>query len=304
MMDATDHHPNARWAKKDAGVWRRPPGLVVLIGGLMVALLAGGGRSVYAQPTAPQPSVITLAPHLTEWVFSAGAGQHLIATVAYSDYPTQAQTLPRIGHHQGFQVEQILAFAPDLVLAWPAGGQSDIIHKLRALGVKVWPMQIQQLQDIPKHIRALGQYFHTQALANARASELEHQLKQLHSFKEAPAVSYFYQLWHAPLMTINGNHFISQGLALCGGRNIFENAATLTPQVSREAVLQKNPSHIFMSASQAQWHAKGQGWRAFTQLQAVKHDQLIAVDADRLQRPTARLIEYLPQLCAHLSHKK
>jgi ABC-type hemin transport system substrate-binding protein len=55
---------------------------------------------------APQPAVnddtegsrfISLAPHLTEIMFAAGAGKSLIGVVRYSDYPPAATQIPLIG---------------------------------------------------------------------------------------------------------------------------------------------------------------------------------------------------------------
>jgi len=40
--------------------------------------------------------IVSLAPNLTELLFSAGAGAHIIATVDYSDHPSPARSIPRI----------------------------------------------------------------------------------------------------------------------------------------------------------------------------------------------------------------
>ena len=53
---------------------------------LLGVLLCGCDRP---QSPAPDDSlrIVTLAPHLTELVFAAGAGEHLVGVSAYSDYP-------------------------------------------------------------------------------------------------------------------------------------------------------------------------------------------------------------------------
>ena len=40
-----------------------------------------------ANPGVAAERIVTLAPHLTELAYSAGAGDKLVGVVAYSDYP-------------------------------------------------------------------------------------------------------------------------------------------------------------------------------------------------------------------------
>jgi iron complex transport system substrate-binding protein len=47
--------------------------------------------------TGPVARIVTLAPHLAEGVYAAGAGDRLVATVEYSEYPADAAGVPRIG---------------------------------------------------------------------------------------------------------------------------------------------------------------------------------------------------------------
>src|SRR5689334_16313309 len=47
--------------------------------------------------SGPAHRIVALAPNITELVYAAGAGQYLVATTAYSDYPPQAKSLPQVG---------------------------------------------------------------------------------------------------------------------------------------------------------------------------------------------------------------
>ena len=46
---------------------------------------------------APAQRIVTLAPHAAESIYAAGAGDKLIGTVEYSDYPPAAKKVPRVG---------------------------------------------------------------------------------------------------------------------------------------------------------------------------------------------------------------
>ncbi len=60
--------------------------------------------------------IISLAPHLTEQVYSAGAGDKLVGVIDYSDYPDAAKTLPSVGNFAHLNIEKIVALKPDLIL--------------------------------------------------------------------------------------------------------------------------------------------------------------------------------------------
>src|ERR1700674_654247 len=45
----------------------------------------------------PAKRIVTLAPFLTELVFTAGAGDRVVGVSAYSDYPPEAKRLPQVG---------------------------------------------------------------------------------------------------------------------------------------------------------------------------------------------------------------
>ena len=83
---------------------RRPPALARWLLSLLAALPVAGQAVVeLPQPDmpplvleAPAERLITLSPHLAELVYAAGAGDRLLATVEYSDYPDAAKALPRV----------------------------------------------------------------------------------------------------------------------------------------------------------------------------------------------------------------
>src|ERR1051326_3324452 len=68
----------------------------------------------------PQPAarIVSLAPHVTEQLFAAGAGARLVAVSEYSDYPEEAKRLPQVASSGGVDLERVLALKPDLVVAW------------------------------------------------------------------------------------------------------------------------------------------------------------------------------------------
>ena len=69
----------------------------------------------------PARRIVSLAPHLTELLFAAGAGDAVVGVVSYSDYPPEAAQRPHVGDAQNLDVESIVTLQPDLVVAWQSG---------------------------------------------------------------------------------------------------------------------------------------------------------------------------------------
>ena len=78
----------------------------------------------------PAKRIVSLAPHITENLFAAGAGDLIIGTVSYSDYPDAALSIPRVGSYNNINIELIASTRPDLVIAWREGNQKNQVEKL------------------------------------------------------------------------------------------------------------------------------------------------------------------------------
>src|SRR2546425_9818600 len=70
---------------------------------------------------AAAPSrVVSFAPSATEIVFALGAGDRIVATDDFSDFPAEAKSLPKLGGVRT-SPEKIVALKPDLILAITSG---------------------------------------------------------------------------------------------------------------------------------------------------------------------------------------
>jgi len=276
--------------------------LLIWSGGLRaqpVAVLDDEGTLV--RLPAPAQRIISLSPHLAENVYSAGAGNALVATVEFSDYPRKARSLPRIGAYNAIDIERIITLKPDLVLAWGSGNGTQLVEHLRRLGMTVFVSEPLELEDIASLIERLGILAGTTDAAWPVASLYRQTIDGIRSHHRGKRkVSVFYQIWGAPLMTINGNHMISDVIRLCSGRNVFSELKVLAPQVSTEAVINADPEVIIASGAAGEHPEWLKNWLKWRSIHAVKRRQLYTLDADIIQRQTMRLLMGATQLCAIL----
>src|SRR5690606_21543931 len=63
---------------------------------------------------APARRIISLAPHVTELLFAAGAGPHVVGVARWSDFPGAARHIPLLGGTYSLDPERIVAREPEL----------------------------------------------------------------------------------------------------------------------------------------------------------------------------------------------
>ena len=249
----------------------------------------------------PARRIISLAPHVTELLFAAGAGKHVVGVVAYSDFPEAAKKLPEVGAYNAFDLESILALKPDLIVAWKSANPAAALEKLQAMSIPVFYSEPKQLEDVASNIERLGVLAGTQTVAELASADFRHKLAELRThYSNLSRVSVFYQIWHQPLMTVNGEHIISQVIELCGGRNVFADLPTLAPKISLEPVLLKDPEVIVAGNSALNHPGWKEDWRRWPNLRAVKNDHLFYVNPDIIQRHTPRILQGAEVLCRQL----
>ena len=266
----------------------------------LLALLAIAGCAAAQPLVAPAPAqrIVTLAPHLAELVFEAGAGDRLVGTVAWTDYPPAAAALPHVGDAFRIDLEALAALQPDLVLGWRGGNPDYLLEQLAQRGYRVVAMEPSTLDDIARHLLEIGELAGTEAAAREAAAIYRVDLYALRNAQAGkPELRVFYQVSWRPLYTVGGRQLISEIIALCGGRNVFADLGELAPAVAMEAVMARDPEVILT--------AEGQGadldeWRRWPAISAVAHGHLYTVDGDLVARPSPRILEGTRQVCAAL----
>ena len=253
--------------------------------------------------TLQQPArrIISLAPHVTELLFAAGGGEHIVGVVSYSDFPEQAKRIANIGDNRQIDLERVIALKPDLLVVWRHGSSERQLAQLRALGIPMFHSEPHKLDDIADSLLRLGKLMGTESVARPAAAALRGQLAALAArYGGRAPVSMFYQVWDKPIYTLNGAHIVSDAMRLCGGVNIFAAMKITAPVVGIEAVLQENPEAIFGSSEKSDPARGINMWKAFPNVTAVRNANLFTLDGNLLNRAGPRMIEGAAVLCEKL----
>ena len=249
-----------------------------------------------AAATAAPPRIVSLAPHLTEIAYAAGAGPALVGTVEYSDFPAAARDLPRVGDGWRVDFERVLALRPDVVLAWTSGTPRTTIERLAAMRLQVIEVPTFRLADVPAALRRIGELAGTRAEAERAARRFEVEVERLRlQYAGAAALSVFVQIDDEPLFTVNERHVISEAVELCGGRNVFAGLAQIAPQIDVEAVLAQDPA-VILSTDDTIAEPLRQ-WQRWPGLAAVRGGTVYSLSSDTVARASPRLVEGVRAVC-------
>jgi len=249
---------------------------------------------------APAQRIITLAPSMTELVFSLGAGDRIVGVMDFSNYPPAANDLPVVGRFDMLDMEQIVALQPDLIVAWRSGNPRSSLQRLQELGFTVYTAEPESLRSIASHLQRLGVLTGTETRANALAEDFIEQLDATsRRYADDRLIDVFYQVWDRPLVTVGGSELINDMIEVCGGRNVFRELGT-GPKVNLEDVLLKEPEVIIASGSDENSPTWLEDWRRWSQLPAVANNHLYTIPPDLVQRHSLRALQGLDLMCQHI----
>jgi iron complex transport system substrate-binding protein len=285
------------------------------LGGLLASVVA---VIAFAQPVpslrdddgrpalfgTPAVRVVTLAPSLTELVYAAGAGDKLVGVSAYSDFPPPARELPQVADASGISWESLLALKPDLVLAWKGGTKQADITRLHTLGVNVFAIEIRQLSDVSRAMRAIGKLVGRPLPADATAAAFDWEISQLRIENAAKAsLTVFVEISAKPLMTVNRDHVLSEVLAVCNGNNVFGDSPTLVSEPSREVMLKRSPAVVVRAKSEGAT-STAEATALYRGLDAMVAKRIYGITADYAFRPGPRLILAAREICQSLDQAR
>ena len=249
----------------------------------------------------PARRIVSLAPHLTETLFAAGAGERIVGSVEYSNYPPAAAKIARVGSYSQIDLERVIALRPDLIIAWQSGNAAAHVERLRALGFPVYVSQPDRIEEVASEIERLGVLAGSAPVAGRAAASFRRRLAALQKrYSRQPPVPTFYQIWKQPLMTVGRRQIISDVIRLCGGENVFGTLETMAPTVTVEAIIAANPEAIVASGMGEQRPDWLDDWQQWTSITAVARGNLFFVPPDLIQRHTPRLLDGAELLCQHL----
>ncbi|WP_070884444.1 helical backbone metal receptor [Pseudomonas argentinensis] len=241
--------------------------------------------------------VVSLAPSLSEIVLELGAGDTLVGVLDGGERPAALAHLPSVGRYGNLEMETLLALQPDLLLVWPGSVSAAQREQLQAFDIPMLVLEPHSLDELARQFLLVGERLGRPQAARRLHDRFVAGLEALRArYRRDEPLPVFYQVWDAPLYTVGGEQIISDALQVCGARNVFADLRLPAPQVSVEAVLQRDPALIIAGDAR-----QLQSWLRWPQLRAVRSEQLVVLPDKGLERPSFQMLAATARLCALLA---
>ena len=242
--------------------------------------------------------IVTLAPHLAELVYTAGAGERIVGVSAWSDYPPAVLEIEIVSDAFTVDLERLDRLAPTLILAWDSGTPRHVVDELRELQYRVEVIETRGLEDIATALERIGALTGDAETAAASADEFRRSIAELReAYSGLPSISVFYQVSGRPLYTVGGGHYIGEIVELCGGRNVFSDVGELAPPVTVEAVVSRDPEVALAGSSSGDAFAD---WDRWPDLNFNRYGNRFTLVPEEIGRATTRLMHAAEAVCETL----
>ncbi len=188
--------------------------------------------------------IVSLAPSITEILFSLGLGDRIIGVTTFCDYPEEAKKKPKIGGMWNPSLEAILRLKPDLVAVSTNGNHKEFEERLRAMGIRTYVFTARRLSDLPRDLREAGQAFGAGQRGEAMAREIEATMTRYNKPAPSRKKRVFFVVWPDPLVAAGPGTLIDDVLTLLGAENVAGKARVAYPKYSIEELIRQAPDII------------------------------------------------------------
>ncbi len=242
-------------------------------------------------PNGKVERIVSMAPSITETVYTLGLGDRMVGVTRYCAYPPEVQDLPKVGGYHNPNFEAVVALDPDLVILLSGDEPSrTAFHKLRIRTLVVCHDNVEGILDSFVQIGRVGP---AEADARKMAAGIRARLQAVRRKTAGlprPKVLFVIErslgsgkLEDAYVAGRDG--FFDEIITLAGGQNAYPPTTVRFPVVSAEGILWMDPDVIIdMTAGLAQGQQDQQtmlaDWKQVAEVEAVKAGRVHALTQD------------------------
>ena len=233
--------------------------------------------------------IVSLNPATTELFFALGAGSRLVGRTEYDLYPREAQAVPSLGGGMRPNVEAVLGVRPDLIVLYASQENRGAAARFRAAGVPTLSLRVDRIAHFRRTVLRLGEVLGDTAVARVVVDSVDRTLARVGAAtagRARPAA--FWKAWDSPVIAIGGGSFLTELVAVAGGRNIYGDDPRPSLDVTVEDVVRRDPDVVLAGPESAARMRSAPAWRA---LRAVREGRVLVVDTTLVGRPGVRLGE-------------
>ncbi len=262
------------------------------------------GRKVRI-PVDPK-RVVALAPSITEIIYDLKEEKRLKGVTQFSDYPSEAQLLPKVGSYVHLDIERIVALNPDLCIAIKDGNPRHVVYSIQKLGIPVYVVNPVNLESVMDTINEIGYILNARNRALKLTTNMTQKIERIKRVvsraRRRPKV--FFQIGISPIVAVGTDTFMNELITIAGGINVTAGPNPY-PRYSIEEVLKLEPDIIIITSmargSGEVFESARRSWEKWQEIPACRNHRIYLVDSNLFDRPTPRLVQGL-QILLRIIH--
>jgi ABC-type Fe3+-hydroxamate transport system substrate-binding protein len=203
----------------------------------------------------PVKRIISLVPSQTELLYSLGLTDEVIGITKFCVHPKEwFHSKTRVGGTKKLDFEKIAALKPDLIIGNKEENEEVQIKQLMQ-EYPVWMSDIHNLGQAFEMMNGIGEITNKEDIASTLIIDIKEEFEKLgRTKKDLRSAAYF--IWRQPYMSAGSDTFISDMMARCGFKNLFEEKAGRYPEVSEDELKRLNPDVVLLSSEPFPFSAK------------------------------------------------
>lgn len=246
--------------------------------------------------TKPATKIVSLAPSITEILFSIGAGDLVVGRTKYCTFPAEVSSVKSIGTLYEPDLELILDLEPDMVIA-ATHMNEDVLNTLTKAKINTLTQASpEKISEIYTLIEQLGRLTNRQYEARALVSSLKGKEDRVKAIvANIPVASrknvYYVVGTGKSEYTAGSKTFIHEIMIHSGLKNVASDVEKWS--YTLEQLIDHDPEYL-IGATYSLDTMKGSA--NYASLSALKNNKFIIVDTDVVSIPGPRVIDYSMKL--------
>ena len=246
--------------------------------------------------------MVSVGSGVTEIIYALGVQSNLVGNCVSSNYPKEANDLPKVGYQRMLPSEGIISLNPDIVFITNETGPQSVINQLKNGGVDILKLRAgRSLEDIYLNIEQISNYLNISDVGNVLIEKIKSQKEnldmQISQMQSNPKVLFI--LGHGGVARVAGKNTAADSMInLSGAENVVADFSGYKP-VSPEQFVKLNPEFILTTSMGVD--AKG-GMEKFNSMPgirdtiAARNGNILIFDAQYLLGFGPRTVEALTEL--------
>lgn len=284
-----------------------------IVGTLCAFLTITYASIASAQHAIECDRIVSISPSVTETLYAAGLGNHVVGISKYDTYPPEALKLPVVGGLLDPNLELIVSLKPTLVVGLTE--QQDVTQKLSSLGIATLLLEHRSIEGIFESFALLQKRCGDSLENNSALTKIRDELnairEEAQKLPPRRVVVVVYREYDAPHLKdiyLSGTDgYYGDVLGYVGGKNVFSAVTGNLSAASIEGLIRLDPDVIIEVLPPGLIKEKGEeylyrAWNDAQLIRAVKEKHLFLLDQDWATIPGPR-VTVLAQKFFDLLHR-